>query len=142
MVIRERLSSLRRSNPDAKVSVLAKQMGISRQRAHQLLRKMGLPTKRTPGTCAFCGKPVPRGRKFCNRSCFRGSMSIFVSKRLVPVVCANCGKRYELNLTQYTRKVKRNPMGLFFCSNKCKGQYLGRHSGWGKNRLIGKGELK
>jgi len=106
------------------------QVGVSRQRVHQILLKEGIATHKEAPTCDGCGivlhpsikRPYidPDGNRHC-LSC-REQMVYGI------YICADCGSKVR----RRRKSVLRTKPKLIFCDNKCQGHYLGSRYGAGR----------
>jgi hypothetical protein len=121
----------RAKNPYAKQADMARDLGITRERVRQILKKLGLPAvTKDPvveanryANCESCGKKVVArhnsglARKYCDRECFSSS-------RVVTIECFICGELFPMNLSQWEVRVRR--FKTLTCSMKCRGVTIGR----------------
>lgn len=83
-----------------------------RERVKRLAEEKNLPLpqkKKEHFYCAYCGKEIPKGKKFCNHSCAASYNNKGTIRNGQSHYCKQCGKKME-----------RSRM---FCSQKCKEQY-------------------
>ncbi len=117
---KSKVISLRSTNPYMKMSDIGRAVGVSKQRVYQILRKQGLPTKRSVELkykCLVCGHSS--SNKFCSKICK-------AKWQKIPIVCTNCGKlffRDKERLLQHHREA-------LFCCRKCFGIWAGEHHGF------------
>jgi len=127
-VIRKQVIELRSSNIYMTMSDIAREVGISRQRAFQILQKAGLPTKyyinTTKYACLVCG--TVSLHKFCSNKCKKEWQQI-------PIVCTTCGKLFTRNKNAVLASCRRNQANLF-CSKYCQGKWAGEHYGFKAHR--------
>lgn len=124
---------IRDTNPCATLEEIGGMTGLSRQRVHQILRKAGRPTARTPvqrSLCRTCGVDIGTSRtkrRHCSRQCQ------FEAKHMW-LTCTECGQE-----NHYLVSTKATSTASYsFCSRKCQGRYLGKHFGRGrKNEASG-----
>jgi len=124
---KKRVKNIRRNNPCATLQVIGDEVGLSRERVRQILKKEGLTTAHYIESpykffCPECGKPTRW--KFCNKQCRDKYLYI-------PVTCDNCGKiNYRLQSTVlYRVKNKLNLYnGHYFCNKRCQGQWMGKQN--------------
>jgi Mn-dependent DtxR family transcriptional regulator len=98
---------------------LARILGVSRQRVHELVKRLDLNHLMEPKQWSFycldCGKPI-RGRRRC-RPCWR---KLYGAER-VSLSCDFCGKQFERKKSE-TRRHK-----FHFCSTSCRDNYAARY---------------
>lgn len=107
-----------------KCKICGKQISRNKMNIH-MKTHMNLPH------CLFCGKEIPKGRKFCNSSCsakYNNAKRGIVSKERREQVCKNCGKKY---LPSYSSLGK-------FCSQECTVKYKFKQ----KDKLYVEGKVK
>jgi len=73
-------------NPKRKAADIARDVGVSRERIRQILKKNGLCTRlpRLTNICINCGKPFPRGDKrdlYCSPECDAGAALCYSDMR-------------------------------------------------------------
>ena len=124
---REQVKKLRISNMFISMSVIARLVGVSRQRVFQILQEEGLPTKHLASqkikyrySCLACGKISTH--KFCSDECQKKWQQI-------PVVCTFCGKLFFRNVHQFLANYREHSSALF-CSRNCQGRWIGEHYGF------------
>lgn len=123
---------IKKQNPAMTLESIGIQVGVSRQRVHQILLKEGILTHKDPPTCDGCGivlhpsvkRPYihPNGNRYCV-SC-REQMVYGI------YTCADCGSEVR----RRRKSVLRTKPKLIFCDNKCQGHYLGSHYGAGRRQ--------
>jgi biotin operon repressor len=98
---------------------LGRILGVSRQRVHDLVKRLDLghlvKPKRWSFYCVDCGKPI-LGRRRC-RPCWR---KLYGAER-VTLSCDFCGKQFERKESE-ARRYK-----FHFCSISCRENYAVRH---------------
>ncbi len=74
--------------------------------------------------CSVCGKSINIYHETCSKKCFHLS-------RIRTVTCSVCGKAFDRYLSQVRAGERRNRYRgkLIFCSNQCKGSWLGTNYG-------------
>lgn len=83
---------------------MARLAGVSRQRAQQIMRRLGIRVRRPPARtrpCAVCGAPLGPETKRMHRRCMT-----------VEVACLACGRRFRVPRSQVTA-------GRKYCSLEC-----------------------
>src|SRR5271157_2402425 len=120
---RSRVRDLSSANFFMKMSEIAKMVGISRQRVHQILREEGLPTKQHIKKCQYkcpvCG--VISNRKFCSYECKKKWLYI-------PVICSECGNIFIRSRRKFMNSYPHHS-SVLFCCKKCTGKWLKEHYG-------------
>jgi len=110
-----------------KQAELGHMLGVSKQRVHDLVNKLGLndlvKAKHWSFYCLDCGKPIHRGSIRC-RACW---LKIYGVK-MVTLTCDFCGKQFEKKESDARRHK------YHFCSRSCMGNYYG--FGTGKARVV------
>lgn len=131
-----RVIRLRQDWPTMPTTEIAKLVGISKQRAHQILSRAGLATARvrliSPSYCRVCSKEIPRRkyrysekRKYCSSACYLADVV-----RKSQTACRWCGKEFEIRLSQL-RRTRGN-----FCSKSCQGKWLSANYGRPSSRSV------
>ncbi len=133
----EQACQLRRDNPAMTLDAIGKQVGVSRERIRQLLKKAGLETHSTGNhrrawrPCAMeCGRLTLR--TYCSRKCSAAAYHLRMSTVLT---CTQCGKEF-LRQNALIRTRAKNYLGKYtttnvFCNKVCQGRYVGAHFGIG-----------
>jgi hypothetical protein len=126
---RKRVSELRSANLSMKMSQIAKNVGISRQRVYRILKTEGLPTKPIVKKyehqcykCCVCG--TLSTSEFCSNECKQ-------TWTRIPVVCSGCGKLFFRSRHQFMANYRHHNIALF-CSPLCTGRWIQEQ--WGFNR--------
>ena len=113
--------SMRNKSACATLQDIADNLGISRQRVHQILKKEDLRTKhytqKTRFECQVCGKTS--SHKFCSVECKKKWHEI-------PVTCTTCGKLF----TRSRRQLLAHYKEFLFCSRECFGKWTGERHGF------------
>jgi len=98
---------------------LGRILGISRQRVHDLIKRLDLShlvrARQWSFYCIDCGKPI-HGRGRC-RPCWRK----LYGAEMVTLICDFCGKQFERKESE-TRRHK-----CHFCSTSCRDNYAARY---------------
>ena len=100
-------------NPTISYSIIAGEVGVTRERVRQIAQRSGYPSRKgiiKPKICPFCGETFyKRNRIFCSPACAYKARH----KRIV-VNCHQCGKTIE-------RKpgTMRNKNGRYYCNREC-----------------------
>jgi hypothetical protein len=118
IVSRDRVISLRKSNPDMTLIEIGNEIGITKERVRQILASEHLETRSTnriPAPmplCKQCGMPVPyRKRIFCSAICHRPASRVTVN-------CHYCGKEMSLMASVY--KSRSDSSKYIHCSRTCR----------------------
>ena len=131
MKAKNRIIRLRKSKPLLPSNQIAKNVGVSRQYVHKVLKQAELhtaaPSKRKNPTndCLVCGLPTRDYRyRFCSKECRVGYLR-------VELVCSFCKTIFEITRSQLDQKV-RDGYNRPYCSRIC--FYKGRKDGLVKIR--------
>ena len=131
MNTKDAIINLRKLNPYDTLQKIGDKVGTSREYVRQELKKANLPTirKRDKNVCKKCGGETNRRNIFCSAKCRKDDGTVLLS-------CTNCEVIFSRSRTliNRTNKDPRYTTKLPFCSNKCKGSYVGKHYGWGKDK--------
>ncbi len=115
--IRDRVKELRNTSPNMPAIVIARQIGVSRERVRQILTKLKLPTDlRTPTLCNKCGKKL-HGR--ISKLCWTCYVEDYHKHHTTELVCPRCGKQFTRENSEINCKLKLGRK-LFFCSPSCR----------------------
>lgn len=118
--VRPKVLEILGEDPTLSYSIIAEEVGVTRERVRQIARRNGYPPRK--GTtkqkiCPFCGDTYYTKRLYCSRTCAYKAKQ----KRIV-VSCHHCGKPVER-----TPASLRNKNGKYFCSRAC------FYARWNKN---------
>ena len=121
--------ALRRQQPQLNATKIASQLGVSRERVRQILKKAGLPTSFSSGPrhCSSCGKRLFYNvRKFgmC-QSCLTASRHNQVYKTFV---CELCGQPFERRMSE-VRTAQKHGRRTRWCSKRCQVKSMGKAMG-------------
>lgn len=114
-----------RQNPCVPITKLGEKFGVTRERIRQIKTRAGIKNNSRDFKgkhCLQCGRKLPQINKggFCNKCRRAGG--------IIPLICDECGKlfyRRKGHILNYYRE-------HYFCSNKCKGKFVGTHYGFAK----------
>ena len=125
---RDSLSEIVKAEPKRySEAELGRMLGVSRQRVHEIVKAPDLHQLVRPKQwsfhCVDCGKPIPYGVTRC-RQCW---LKIYGAK-MVTLSCDFCGQQFERKESEARRHT------LHFCSTSCRGNYAGRHYGFGAGK--------
>jgi DNA-binding phage protein len=130
-----RVIALRRQYPAMTLSQIGIQVGITRERVRQMLKRHGLPTKSTISrvfpifVCRTCGFETTVRHTLTRDGVCRECLQ---RRRVTTLSCAWDGKPFQRR-TDRIRARAKNPAytsDRFFCSREHQGQYIGRHFGF------------
>ena len=101
-------------NPTLPYSVIAIEVGVTRERVRQIAQRNGYPSRKgmlEPKICPLCGETFngKKNRLFCSPACAYKSRY----KRKV-INCYRCGKTIERRSS-----TMRNKTGRYYCSRAC-----------------------
>ena len=118
----DKIIALRWTNPCLTLQAIGDQVGVSRERVRQILKRTGLPTKhyKQTYTCIVCRNIITHcGNKyFCSQKCR-------MKYHRIPVECNYCGKIIKRRISEilhYSDKIQRN---YSYCNRTCFGKWLG-----------------
>ena len=125
----------RQNDPSLTLQALGSRIGISRERARQILKRAKLQTRRlytSPLVCAGgCGKRTNRVGGTCQGCRKKRTWGTFE--------CDDCGKQFERLVSLVQRNLRiPGSKGRVFCNKVCYGQWFGREHGTGKNTALSK----
>ena len=126
MTIRTAVEELRRTDPQVKAAVMARELGKTREAVRLALIGLGLPTSFSKKWyCEGCGKRLDKGQVLC-RKCWSATF-------YTTYPCEVCGKEKKIRISQLKRLSKHGHPPRF-CSNKCQGVWLGSHFGFNRRK--------
>ena len=115
---RDRVKSLRQSNPGMTLIEIGEEVGVTRERVRQILASENLETRSTARIpipmppCRRCGNFVPyRKRIFCSSICQHPTGRTIV-------MCHSCGKEISLMTSIY--KTRQARAAHIHCSRTCR----------------------
>ena len=113
VVNKQSVFTLREDHPDWTLDAIGKEVGVTRERVRQILKKKGMPTKskRIPKLCSVCGVRVEASRKFCSPECRRKNSSITFQ-------CSFCGVDVTWARSVYNAQKRRGYKNIH-CSREC-----------------------
>jgi hypothetical protein len=136
----------REENPYATLKEIAEMISgetgnppLTNERVRQLLKKAGARTSHITATVKFicnnCGNEFERaaseaskvgkdGNCFCNLKCK-------VEYNSITLVCDYCHTEYKAKIYRVRNNIRKHGMKYVFCSNRCKGKWLGKNFGFG-----------
>lgn len=127
--------------PNGAQSIIAKEVGMSRERVRQIMNDMGLipPNKlkaQLMRKCWYCGKekPAKGNRMLCNQKC---SKEYRFYKYMQLKICEQCGKGF-LAYRRGRTNGSRHGIGSThqrFCGRICLGRFVGKKYGWGNTEV-------
>jgi DNA-binding MarR family transcriptional regulator len=111
---------LRKQNPCETLQWIADQVGVSKQRAHYVLKQEGQPTAKAVKRylCNYCGKEVPKGNKlFCS---MEHRKAFGERNRWVSLKCDRCGTIFRRAAKNVSRDLISEHQERFYCSYLCR----------------------
>lgn len=116
----QRVIDYRQANPCSTGTQIGQALGISRERARQIVVKNGLwhGHIKKQHECRNCGKPVYHKRMFCNRKCQYEYLH-------VQIVCDNCGTIFRRLASDILYRLGEQHL---FCSKKCRNSWMKNHA--------------
>ena len=99
-------------NPSLPYSIIAEELGVTRERVRQIARRNGYPSRKGVlrlKICPVCGDIYHTRRVYCSRTC-----AYKAKRRRVIVSCHHCGK-----LVERIPGAVRNKSGKYYCSRAC-----------------------
>lgn len=116
---RPKVLELLGANPALPYSIIAEEVGVSRERVRQIARHSGYPPRYgipRPQICPVCRETFYSRRLYCSSGCKHQ-----VSRKAIILSCHICGKpvvRTPGNL--------RSKSGKYFCNRECFKRWVGR----------------
>jgi len=99
-------------NPSLPYSIIAEEVGVTRERVRQIARRNGYPSRKGVTKwriCPVCGNIYHTRRVHCSRIC-----AYQAKRKRIIVSCYTCGKPIER-----APGALRNKSGNYFCSRVC-----------------------
>jgi endogenous inhibitor of DNA gyrase (YacG/DUF329 family) len=129
----DKVRALREANPVARTRSMAKKVGVSRQRVHQILIKLGLDTSPpfvsgalVTKPCYLCDQLVTRYASRMKSGRIRCSGQHWIKLR-----CLTCERHFS-------RRLHMHRSDRAFCTKRCQGKWLGTH--YGRHRPVNRHE--
>ena len=127
-----RVLALRLANPQLRMVEIASQIGVSRERVRQILKRAGLPTKFLfdPPQCKSCGQPLP-GNIRKSGLCLRCLIASRHPRVYTTFICEICGRPFERRMGE-VKRAQEHGFRIRWCSKACQGKALSKSAGWGR----------
>lgn len=111
--VEQKVLGILEKNPAVSYSIIAGEIGVTRERVRQIARQNGYPPRKrmsNPKVCPTCGRTFYSTENiYCSPDCgYRAKR-----KRIV-VICYQCGKPIER-----TPGTMRSKSGNYFCNRAC-----------------------
>ena len=91
---RFKISEMLISNPELPYSIIANEVGVTRERVRQIAKQYGFPQRKPKPKqtlkqklCPLCNQAFNTGNKYCSHDCAKNA----IRTRIV-VICDQCGK--------------------------------------------------
>ena len=125
--LKSQILELKKQNPKRTLEAIGNEVGLSRQRVHQVLTGEGIDTHKDHPTCDGCGIVLQPSKKRPyidtngNRHCAtcRDQMVYGI------YICTDCGS----TVRRRRKSILRTKPKYIFCDKKCQGHYLGVNYG-------------
>lgn len=122
----EQIGTIKKESPKKRAVDIARELGITRQRASQILKRLGYPPARLSRPkryCANCGKRLSRqtAGNLC-LACYRANLSSVN----IELACPQCGKTFNRKKS-YVIWARKEGQQHFFCSLSCRAKWMPRH---------------
>jgi len=113
VVNKQKIFTFREEHPEWTLDAIGKEVGVTRERVRQILKKRGLPTKarKTSKLCAVCSIRVAYSRKFCSPECRRKNSSITFK-------CSFCNVDVTWSKAIFNAQKRRGYKNIH-CSREC-----------------------
>jgi len=101
---------------------IARELGISRQRVHQVVKELGYPPveRAEYKYCANCGKQLSdQGSNLC-KDCYLADLH---TKSLVELTCPQCGRVFTRRRC-YINSQRKRGYRQFFCNRSCRSKLI------------------
>lgn len=127
--------ALRQANPKMLLREIGEQVGLSRERVRQILKRVGLPTSTLGTRTCVCGAPSRHRRKdgiesrYCSTACKAAASTKRKAAYLVTLLCETCHKTFWRNRRQVAWHAVHSRFDARFCSKACHGVWLGTTHG-------------
>lgn len=110
--VKPKVLELLGGNPTLPYSIVAEEVGVTRERVRQIAQRNGYPSRKgkpKSKICPVCKNTYYSRRLHCSRTC-----AYKAKRKRVVVICHNCRKPVER-----TPSNLRNKSGKYFCSREC-----------------------
>lgn len=133
--VAEEAIRLRVEHPEYTLQRIGDELGVTRERVRQLLKKHGQPTwsARKYNYCPTCETRIEPKAIQCSQ-CYKESCHI-------QVVCNFCDTTKVIRLSDHKRNTGEYPSnsaytGKFYCGKGCFGKWFGKTHGWGVQKAL------
>lgn len=118
-ITKDSIRELRNTNPNMQAIVIARQLGVSRERVRQLLVKLNLPTKfQQHFQCSKCGKKLRCNSRKPSKLCWVCYIEDYHKHHTTKLVCPHCNKQFTRK-NSYIERESRLGQKLY-CSYSCR----------------------
>ena len=124
---KSQILELKKQYPRKTLESIGLEVGLSRQRVHQVLTEEGINTHKDQPTCDGCGKILQPSKKRPYISSSGDRYCTTCREQMVygTYTCTDCGAEVRRRRKSILRTKPRS----IFCNKKCQGHYLGVNYG-------------
>lgn len=125
MIDTAKIVAARKANPCLTLEAVGERFGCTREYVRQILKGKGEKTRHliTHKHCIACGNQMGNACvSFCSRKCQYAYVRI-------PIACKECGVIFRVRAS-YLISRRKHGKDANFCSNKCKGIWIGKTFGF------------
>ena len=126
----DKVIELRKVTPCLTLKEVGDKLGVTGERARQILKKAEMPTYHyfIKRYCSKCGAKIAKDNQ--NGLCRKCG----IGKNLVPLICGQCGTLFYRQPRDVMNKSQ--PHTGYYCSRQCYGKYFGQHYGRGHQKEL------
>ncbi len=121
---RDQIATIKKRYPNKQQVDIARELGISRQRVHQVIKDLGYPPVMLldiPSYCTNCGKKLAKQTK--GNLCWNCHLVDLHTKSLVELTCPQCGGVFARR-RGYVNSQRKCGYRLFFCNGRCRSKLI------------------
>jgi len=114
------IAAIKKKDPNKRQVDIARELGISRQRVHQVIKDLGYPPVvilDIPSYCANCGKNLSKQTK--GDLCWDCHLADLHNRSLVKLTCPQCGRVFTKR-RGYVSSQRKRGYRQFFCGGSCR----------------------
>lgn len=120
----DQIAAIKKRYPHKQQVDIARELGISRQRVHQVIKDLGYPPVvilDIPSYCANCGKKLAKQTK--GNLCWNCHLADLHTRSLVELTCPQCGRIF-FRRRGYVNSQRKCGYRQFFCNRSCRSKSI------------------